>query len=208
MKPTDSIRGLYAITPECSDTGRLLALTEAALNGGAAVVQYRNKLLPAARRQEQALALVRLCRTHARPLIVNDDIALAQNIDAAGVHIGKDDALLSEARAALGPDKIIGVSCYNRLELARSACAQGADYVAFGSMFPSVTKPEACAASLELLTHARRELKCPIVAIGGITAENAGSVAQAGAHAIAVISDLFDAPSVDQRARAYVRLFA
>lgn len=208
MKPAESIRGLYAITPECSDTDRLIALTQAALAGGAAVVQYRNKLLPPARQEEQALALLRLCRERARPFIVNDDIDLAKAIDADGVHVGKDDALLSEARAKLGPDKIIGVSCYNQFELARSACEQGADYVAFGSMFPSATKPDACAASLELLTRARRELACPIVAIGGITAANAASLVHAGAHAVAVISDLFDAPSIDQRALEYVRLFA
>ncbi len=208
MKPADSIRGLYAITPECSDTGRLCALTEAALHGGAAVVQYRNKLLPRARQAEQAIALLRLCRGFSRPLIINDDVELALQIGADGVHIGKDDARLSEARGLLGQHSIIGVSCYNQLDLARSACAQGADYVAFGSMFPSATKPDACAAPLDLLTRAHGELDCPIVAIGGITTANAPAVIRAGADAVAVISALFDAPSVEQRALEYVRLFA
>lgn len=198
--------GVYALTPACADTARLLAMVEAALKGGAAAVQYREKSGDAALRFEQASELLPLCRQYGAPLIINDDLRLADLADADGVHLGREDAGLGEARIILGPKKIVGVSCYQSLELAREAQARGADYVAFGSFYASSTKPQADRAPLQLLRDAAG-LKLPVVAIGGITAENAPELIAAGADAIAVISALFDAPDIEAAARALNRLF-
>ena len=198
--------GVYALTPACADTARLLAMVEAALKGGAAAVQYREKSGDVALRFEQASELLPLCRQYGAPLIINDDLRLADLADADGVHLGREDAGLSEARIILGPKKIIGVSCYQSLELAREAQARGADYVAFGSFYASSTKPQAGRAPLQLL-HDAAGMKLPVVAIGGITAENAPELIAAGADAIAVISALFDAPDIEAAARALNRLF-
>jgi thiamine-phosphate pyrophosphorylase len=198
--------GVYALTPECADTARLLRMVEAALKGGAAAVQYREKTGDVALRFEQASELLPLCRKYNAPLIINDDIRLADLSGADGVHIGREDASLREARIILGPEKIVGVSCYQSLPEAREAQSRGADYVAFGSFYPSPTKPQALRASLQLL-HEAAELKVPVVAIGGITAENALEVIDAGADAIAVISALFDAPDIERAARELDRLF-
>jgi thiamine-phosphate pyrophosphorylase len=200
-------RGLYAITPDERDTARLVALVRAALAGGAAAIQYRNKDASAALRREQASILVALCRAHGVPFVVNDDVGLAFAVGADGVHLGGDDGDLASARRRLGPERLLGASCYDRLELAVAAARQGADYVAFGSVFPSSTKPAAVRAPLALFGAARREIDLPLVAIGGITVENAPAVIEAGADAIAVISALFDAPDVAARAQAFQRLF-
>jgi thiamine-phosphate pyrophosphorylase len=200
-------RGLYAITPDEADTARLTALVRAALEGGAATVQYRNKTAPAALRREQTNALVALCRTYSAPLVVNDDLDLALSAGADGVHLGGDDGDLAAARGRLGHERLLGASCYDRLELAVAAAQQGADYIAFGSVFPSPTKPDAVRAALALFGAARRTIGLPLVAIGGITVENAAAVIDAGADAIAVISALFDAPDITARARAFQRLF-
>ncbi len=200
-------RGLYTITPDDADTARLTALVRSALAGGAAAVQYRNKTAPAALRREQASALVALCRSYGVPLVVNDDVELAFAVGADGVHLGSEDTDLASARRRLGPALLLGASCYDRLALAVAAARQGADYVAFGSVFPSPTKPAAVRAPLALFGAARREIAQPLVAIGGITVENAAPVIAAGADAIAVISALFDAPDVAARARAFQRLF-
>ena len=164
--------GLYALTPDEADTPALVAKVRAAIAGGAAAVQYRNKPAPVALRSEQALALAALCRTAGVQLLVNDDIELALAVDAAGVHLGSDDGDLAAGRRRLGPSRLLGASCYDRLELAERAVAAGADYVAFGSMFASPTKPAAVRAPLALLGAARR-FGVPIVAIGGITLDNA-----------------------------------
>lgn len=198
--------GVYALTPECADTARLLRMVEAVLKGGAAAVQYREKTGDVALRFEQASELLPLCHKYNAPLIINDDIRLADLSGADGVHIGREDASLREARIILGPEKIVGVSCYQSLPEAREAQSRGADYVAFGSFYPSPTKPQALRASLQLL-HEAAELKVPVVAIGGITAENAPEVIDAGADAIAVISALFDAPDIERAARELDRLF-
>lgn len=198
--------GVYALTPECGDTGRLLEMVEVALKGGVAAVQYREKTGDVALRHEQASELLGLCRRYQVPLIINDDLRLADLVEADGVHLGREDAGLREARIILGPEKIIGVSCYQSLDMARQAQKDGADYVAFGSFYASPTKPQAQRASLQLL-HEAAELKVPVVAIGGITQENAAEVIEAGADAIAVISALFDAPNVESAARALNRLF-
>jgi thiamine-phosphate pyrophosphorylase len=198
--------GLYAITPECADTARLLGMVEAALKGGVAAVQYREKSGDVGLRHEQASELLPLCRQYNVPLIINDDLRLADLTDADGVHLGREDASLREARLILGPEKIIGVSCYQSLEQALQAQKMGADYVAFGSFFPSPTKPGAERAALQLLREAGM-LSVPVVAIGGITAENAAAVIEAGADAIALISALFDAPDIEAAARELNCLF-
>ncbi|MBT9612395.1 MAG: thiamine phosphate synthase [Burkholderiales bacterium] len=206
MKP--AIKGLYAITPETGDTAQLLDKTRAALAGGAQWVQYRSKSADVALKHEQATELLELCRDFHAPLIVNDDVRLAALIEADGVHVGEDDARLIEARINLGPDKIIGVSCYQDLARALRFEAEGADYVAFGSFYPSATKPGARPCPLSLLVEAKTQLHLPVVAIGGITLANAQSLIDAGADAIAVISALFDTPNVEACAQAFSSLFA
>lgn len=199
--------GVYAITPECADTARLLNQVEAALKGGVAAVQYREKTGDVALRHEQASELQALCHHHGVPLIINDDLRLADLTGADGVHLGKDDSSLREARLILGPEKIIGISCYQSLDLAITAQESGADYVAFGSFHPSPTKPQAVRASVDLL-HRGTALRVPIVAIGGITVDNAKPLIDAGADAVAVISALFDAPDIESAARALNALFS
>jgi thiamine-phosphate pyrophosphorylase len=194
-----NLRGLYAITPEGAHLERKL---RAALEGGVACVQYRRKGGNAA----EAAAVVRLCREFSVPVIINDDVALALEVDADGAHLGRDDGDLGAARERLGR-RILGVSCYNELERAHAAVAAGADYVAFGSVFTSLIKPAAVRAPLALFGEAA-SLGVPLAAIGGITVENAPPVVRAGASLLAVISDLFDAPDVRARARQYGRLFA
>ena len=201
-------RGLYALTPDLADTGQLVARVGDAIRGGATAVQYRNKSAPADLRRAQAAALAALCRTAGVPLIVNDDVELAAAIDADGVHLGAGDGDLAAARARLGPGRLLGASCYNRLELAHAAVTTGADYVAFGAAFASSTKPGAVHAPLELYRAARRALTVPIVAIGGITAENAPALIEAGVDAVAVITALFGAEDVARRAREFQSLFS
>jgi thiamine-phosphate pyrophosphorylase len=202
-----TIRGLYAITPEVEDTARLLELVTAALDGGAAAVQYRAKQVDAARRSEQALSLARLCGERGACFIVNDDVELARASGADGVHLGREDGTIGDARKRLGEAALIGASCYDRLDLARNAVAQGADYVAFGSVFPSFTKPKAVRAPLSLLAQAKRELPVPVVAIGGIDADNAPLLVASGVDAVAVISAVFDAPDVRAAARRIASRF-
>jgi len=193
------LRGLYAITPE-----RLDRVAGAVGSGALCALQYRNKSADAAQQLREARVLAQLCRAHGVPLIVNDDIDLTLAVDAAGVHLGRADGDLAAARARL-PGRLLGASCYDRLDLARRAVAAGADYVAFGSVFASPTKPAAVRAPLALFAH---DLGVPKVAIGGITLENAPQVVAAGADCLAVITDLFDAPDVAGRARQYAKLFA
>ncbi len=201
------VRGLYAITPDESDTAELLRKVRLALLGGVRVLQYRNKTADTVLRLKQAEALRELTRGFAVPLIVNDDAALAQQVAADGVHLGGADGSVAEARALLGSGKLIGVSCYNRLVLAHDAVSLGADYVAFGSFFSSTVKPDAVVATPDLLRQARRELAVPLVAIGGITVKNGAQLLEAGADALAVISALFDAVDIEAAARDFSKLF-
>ena len=201
------VRGLYAVTPDEPDMGSLTRKVRKALAGGARILQYRNKSANAAVRREQGTALLALCRDARIPFVINDDLDLARAIGADGLHLGRDDVSIAVARAQLGEDKLLGVSCYDRLELAVAAREAGADYVAFGSAFPSSTKPEATRAPLSLYREARARLDLPIVAIGGITTENAHNVIEAGADAVAVISALFDSPDIEAAARGFSRLF-
>jgi len=199
------VRGLYAITPDVSSTETLVRMVCLAIDGGAALLQYRNKLADQALRMEQCEALLRMARANRVPLIVNDDVALAAAIDADGVHIGRDDGRIAAARRAL-PGKLLGVSCYASLEAAETAVREGADHVAFGSVFASSTKPGAVRAPTELFLRAR-SLGVPLVAIGGITIDNAPGLISAGADCVAVITDLFGAPDIAERAIAYRKLF-
>jgi len=202
-----AVAGLYAITPEDTDTDRLARKVNLALAGGARLIQYRSKSLHAAARRAQAERLLGLCRRAGAPLIVNDDLELALAIGADGVHLGREDGDVAAARARLGADRLLGVSCYDRLDLAMAAVAAGADHVAFGSAFASPTKPEAVRAPTVLFAQARTRLPVPIVAIGGITLENAPLVIEAGAHAVAVITALFDAEDIAAAAAAFRGLF-
>lgn len=206
-EPRRSLRGLYAITPETGDLGRLLEVVGQALHGGARLVQYRAKHLPARLRQKQAEALLEQCRARAALLIVNDDLELATCLGADGVHLGRDDGDPRAARERL-PHAILGVSCYDDPQRAAAAAAAGADYVGIGSVFASPTKPLAVRASLAILAQARHAAGVPVAAIGGITIANAGQAAAAGADMIAVLSALFDAPDVAAAARALSRPFA
>ncbi|MBI4123763.1 MAG: thiamine phosphate synthase [Betaproteobacteria bacterium] len=200
-----SLRGLYAITPDTSDTEALARKVEQALAGGIVALQYRSKLLARDKRLAQAQRLATLAQGYGVPFIVNDDVEIALAVGANGAHLGRDDADLAAARQRLA-GKILGASCYERIELARAAVAAGADYVAFGAVFPSPTKPDAARAPLALFGEAK-SLGVPLAAIGGVTLENAPQLLGAGADLLAVISDLFDAADVAARARQYARLF-
>ena len=206
----NELRGLYVVTPDDRLLPRLSALVEMALEGGARIVQYRNKQAPPPLRRAQAAELLRICRAHNARLIVNDDVWLAVEIGADGAHVGRDDCAggcVAAARDALGPNRILGVSCYDELARAEAAAAAGADYVAFGSMFASITKPHAVRAPLEILTEAKRRLALPVAAIGGITARNAPEVIAAGADMVAVVTDLFDAMDIRRRAWEFTQMF-
>lgn len=199
------VHGLYAIT---RPSPRLEAEVDAALRGGARLVQYRDKTASPTARAQQARALVALCARHGALLIVNDDPALACAARAAGVHLGRDDVSPAEARALLGASAVIGVSCYNDLARARDAVRAGADYIAFGSFFPSTTKPDAVRAPIALLQEAKRALAAPVVAIGGITPDNGGALVAAGADALAVIEGVFAQSDIVAAARRYAGLFS
>lgn len=205
-QPHSAIRGLYAITDGPRDD--LVDACAAALEGGASLLQYRDKAGDDARRLREARALQALCVRHGVPLLVNDDIELAQRVGAAGVHLGADDASPAEARARLGDHALIGVSCYDSLERARALAADPAriDYLAFGAFFPSPTKPAARRATPGLLREARA-FGLPLVAIGGIDAANARVLVDAGADALAVVSALFGAHDVRAAARRIASLF-
>jgi thiamine-phosphate pyrophosphorylase len=201
-----AIRGLYAITPEEKRTSVLVDKVRRAIAGGARLVQYRNKTADSNLRKEHVQMLLPICRAASTALIINDDVQLALATGADGVHLGREDGDIAAARKQLGPKLLLGASCYDRLELARSALAAGADHLAFGSVFGSSTKPGAVRASHALFGQARA-LGVPLVAIGGITPDNAREVIDAGADAIAVISALFDAPDIEAEARRFSALF-
>lgn len=206
------LNGLYVIT----DTTRFQrdALVEAvseAIHGGARIVQYRDKSGDAERRRDEAAALAELCRHHGRVFIVNDDVALATEVGADGVHLGREDAPLTDTRArfqAAGLDAIIGVSCYADRLRAERAAAEGADYLAFGAMFPSPTKPHAPGAPAEVLGWARERLGRPVCGIGGITAANVGDLMPHRPDMIAVISEVFAAPDIRAAAETMAQAMA
>lgn len=199
--------GLYAITPQrYPDMDRLVGETSLVLDGGATMIQFRDKSSDAEWRLRAAIALKQVCDAHGAPLIINDDAQLAASGGAAGVHLGRDDLSIEAARELLGPEAIIGVSCYNDLSLARKATSAGADYVAFGSVYRSASKPGAVHCPVEILEKASR-IGLPVVAIGGITPDNGRAVVEAGADSLAVIGAVFDAPDIRAAAAAFSEVF-
>jgi thiamine-phosphate pyrophosphorylase len=202
------LRGLYAITDASLSPGRQLPHdVEQALLGGARVIQYRDKTDNTSQRLADATALQQLCRDHGASLIINDDIELAKRVGADGVHLGADDSAPSSARKILGEDAIIGVSCYNRLDLAAKAAAAGADYIAFGRFHPSRSKPQAVQAQPALLGNAKERYHLPLVAIGGITPQNGAPLIRAGADMLAVIHGVFGQSDIQAACRRLTRLF-
>ncbi len=206
---TFHLRGLYGITDSAlmPDTSSLLSQVEQALRGGMQVLQYRDKGGDQQHRLRQAQALQQLCHAYRVPLIINDDVELALACGAAGVHLGQADGSIRAARARLGSAAILGSTCHDSPALARAAVAEGADYVAFGAFFPSRTKPGAKPAPLSLLQAVHQRLPVPVVAIGGITVDNACQLVNAGADMVAVIHSLFAADHIEQRAAAFQQLF-
>ena len=202
------IGGLYAITPDCADTENLLVMTKKALTGGAKMIQYRNKIADATLRRKQAGELAPLCREYDVPFIINDHLDLMLEVDADGLHLGRNDISVRDARMTLGNNKIIGASCYNQINLAVRAEDQGADYVAFGAFFTSITKPDAVVAPLEILASAKQKLRTPVVAIGGITRQNAAVLIAQGGDAIAVSSALFGTRDIQITAKSFSQLFS
>lgn len=202
------LRGLYAIADTRLLKGeQLVTAVENALLGGARIIQYRDKRSDRHTREKHASHLLQICRASGCPLIINDDIELALQINADGVHLGRADCNITEARARLGQDKLIGASCYDSLDRARQARNDGADYVAFGCFFPSRTKPDAVKVHPDILTQASTQLSVPRVAIGGITVENGAQLIKAGADMLAVIQGVFGQPDVLQAACHLSALF-
>ena len=208
MAINDRLKGTYLITAHDRHDDRKLFLdvTEA-LAGGATILQYRDKSGDAHKRRRQAALLRDLTAKHGCLLIINDDIELAKHVLADGVHLGKHDDQIRRARDSLGPEAIIGSSCYNQLERAFLASELGADYIAFGRFYPSLTKPDAVQADPNLLTRARQQLHLPIVAIGGITQDNAPRLINAGADMIAVINAVFGQQNIQAATRQFQNLF-
>jgi thiamine-phosphate pyrophosphorylase len=206
----DRLHGLYVITDHALQQHRqspLAVMVEAAIRGGARIVQYRNKTSSRPEQLAEAGTLAALCKQHDVLFLINDDVPLALEVNADGVHLGQSDSALLDARKMLGAERIIGITCHDRLELALAAQSAGADYVAMGRFFPSVTKPEASPASLASLQHARTRLTLPIAAIGGITPANAPALLAHGADILAVIHGVFGATDITAAAGEYTRLF-
>ncbi|MGV3653579.1 MAG: thiamine phosphate synthase [Noviherbaspirillum sp.] len=201
------MKGLYIVTPDWDDTDKLLATTEQALRGGAALVQYRHKNAAPDLRREQARRLLELCRRHQRPFIVNDHVDLCLEIGADGIHVGGTDAGIADVRAAVGPDRIVGASCYGSLQLARDAHRAGASYVAFGGFYPSRVKKYEVATRPEMVAQAKAEIPLPNVVIGGMTEQNAAPLVAQGADMVAAISSVYMADDPEAAARGFVRLF-
>lgn len=203
-----ALSGLYLITDrQLTDKAGLVPAVAQAIQGGARIIQYRNKHANRERKLWEIADLITLCRPLGIPLIVNDEADLAMESGADGVHLGNDDGSIKEARKLLGNEAIIGVSCYNSLDRARMAAGQGADYIAFGRFFPSQTKPDAVHATNGLLTQAKTELQIPIVAIGGVDSSNGKSLVDAGADMLAVIHAVLGATNIQQAAEDITRLF-
>jgi len=201
------LHGIYAITDPVLCGPHLIDKVLAAIEGGIRILQYRNKQASRDIQQEEATRLQGVCRQHDILFLINDDIELANAVNADGVHLGQQDRALIDARQHLGKDKIIGISCNNRFEFALAAQQQGADYVAFGRFFPSQTKPQAPQAEIGLLHRARTELQLPVVAIGGITPANGRQLIDAGADMLAVIHGIFAQDDVRLAAQRYAALF-
>lgn len=201
------MKGLYLVTPDWDDTQKLLQATEAGLRGGAALVQYRHKTASPQLRREQAAALQALCREHGRPFIINDHVELCIELDADGIHVGGTDATVAQVRAAVGPGKIVGASCYGTLQLARDAHAAGASYVAFGGFYPSRVKKYDMKTPPEIVSQAKADIPLPNVVIGGMTRENCTPLVALGADMVAVISSVYMTDDPESAARGFAVLF-
>ena len=201
------MRGLYLVTPNWDDTDKLLHVTRQALGAGASLIQYRHKDAGPELREEQAGALLALCRRHGRPLVINDHLPLCERLDADGVHVGGQDAPLAVVRELLGPDKIVGASCYGDMELARAAQSAGASYVAFGGFYPSLVKKYPVTTPPQLVAQAKAQLHVPVVVIGGMTPDHARPLVDLGADMVAAISSVYQAPDPYGSAREFVTLF-
>jgi thiamine-phosphate pyrophosphorylase len=201
-------QGLYAIT-DCRNltTTQLLHKTEQILQAGAAMLQYRNKDADAAVKLSQAGSLQKLCAQYGIPFIINDEPGLARMLEADGVHLGREDMTCKEARKMLGPKSIIGISCYNEIERAKTAAAEGASYIALGAFFRTRTKPDAIRVEPELISRTKRIVRRPVVAIGGITPDNGTALLEAGADFLAVCSGLYLAADTCNVAQNYMALF-
>ena len=207
MRDSFIIRGLYAITPDMADLNTLIQKTQSAIEGGVFMVQYRSKIHDHDVKMQQCAAILRLCREYEIPCIVNDDVDMCRSLEADGVHLGEKDDNIAEVRRILGEDAIIGSSCYDQLERAKRAQKEGASYVAFGAMYPTSTKPNAPRATIGLLREANSQIQIPIVAIGGITVNNAHDVIETGVDAIAVINSLYESHSIKETAETLSQMF-
>ncbi len=202
------IKGLYAITDTANLSSEImLTRTEEILRAGAKLLQYRNKQADEDSRLKEANQLLHLCRQYSVPLIINDDIALTVQTGADGVHLGKTDSTIADARECLGNSVMIGCSCYNDLDRAQQASKSGADYIVFGAFFPSPTKPEAAHATPDIIQTAKQRFDLPVVAIGGITPENGQSLIEAGADMLAVISGLYASNDPFSTTKQYINMF-
>ena len=207
MRDSFIIKGLYAITPDMADLNTLIQKTQLAIEGGAFMVQYRSKIQDRDVKIQQCAAILRLCREYKIPCIVNDDVDMCLVLEADGVHLGEKDDNIAEVRRILGEDANIGSSCYDQLNRAKLAQKEGASYVAFGAMFETSTKPNAPRATLKLLREAKSQIQIPIVAIGGITMNNAHDVIKTGIDAIAVINSLYESNSIKETAETFSHMF-
>ncbi|MDT8409394.1 MAG: thiamine phosphate synthase [Wenzhouxiangellaceae bacterium] len=203
-----SMKGLYIVTPDWDDAEHLLQVTRQALEGGAALVQYRHKTATDALRREQAEALLLLCRQHRRPLIINDHLDLCLALDADGIHVGGTDPPVADVRAAVGTEKIVGASCYGSLELAQAAVDAGASYIAFGGFYPSRVKKYPVTTPVRMITQAKQRWAVPVVAIGGMTVENTPPLVAAGADMVAAVSGVYMAEDPRETSMQFGRLFA
>lgn len=202
------LKGLYLVTPDWDDTDKLVAASDAGLRGGAAILQYRHKTADAALRREQAAALLALCRRHGKPFVINDYPELCVELDADGVHVGGTDAAVAEVRALVGPDRIVGASCYGSLDLARAARDAGASYVAYGGFYPSRVKKYEVTTPRDIVAQSRREIGLPSVVIGGMSGANCGVLIAQGADMVAVISSVYFTEDPEAAARELAALFA
>lgn len=202
------MKGLYLVTPDWDDTQQLLAVTELALKGGATLVQYRHKNAGPDLRHEQASHLLALCRRYQRPFLINDHVELCLALDADGVHVGGTDASVAQVRAALGPAKLVGASCYGDLQLARDAHRDGASYVAFGGFYPSRVKKYPVTTPVGIIAQSKAEILLPSVVIGGMTRDNAAPLIAAGADMAAAISSVYLAADPEAAAREFACLFS
>lgn len=202
------LKGLYAITDPKLMGSDLISKAEQAILGGINILQYRNKIASETQQEQEAQELAKLCKKNNVLFIINDNVELALKVNADGIHLGQKDTHFTQAREQLGEDKIIGVTCNNKIELAQTAQQQGADYVAFGRFFSSETKPSAPPAEISLLNEARKKINIPIVAIGGITQETAPLLLKEGADILAVIHSIFGQENITNTTRQFIKIIS